>query len=420
MELLKKFKFIFILFLFVFISSQYFSNKKTMTIDWTFPYFSGAANFTNLFNWKISPNDYLVVKNLIGDSADLDLYIDYKHQKDNHLVQNTVNNYGYVLIALFSKKLFFDLGDIRGVLYLQMIVHLIMCSIILFFLKKTHHKIMFILFYAANPLIIYFVSFPFYYFWMSLVSFSYSLLLLSPKYKIQWAYILTPLILLSILIRPTTVFLGILFYLTAFCLVNGWKLKLSIIFPFLFFISSLFFIFSLSTGSAWHTMYVGIGAYPNHLGINSLSDYEGYRFFNFLTQITIDTNAVEGNWNNPIIRDLYMQTLKSRYLEILFNTPLLLIKNAILNFFQIFSIGYIVNYPKLTLLSTFVGSCTLIFLLFTRQYLWVFGIFFGAISYFLYFPPIPSYNFSSYMLLVIGLIFSFDYIYERFSIFISN
>lgn len=155
-----------ILILCVVLSVALFSNKSTMGFNWTFPYFSGAANFEKLFDWKISPSDFENVKK-IEDSFKLKNYIDFKHKKTDDLVLNTVNNYGYVLVAFASQNIFPFLGDLRGVIYFQLIVHIIISLFLInFILSSPLKKLFFILFYAANPLVIYFTTFPFYYFWM--------------------------------------------------------------------------------------------------------------------------------------------------------------------------------------------------------------------------------------------------------------
>ena len=122
-----------ILILCIVLSIALFSNKSTQGINWTFPYFSGAANFEKIFDWKISPSDVENVKKL-GNTSELNNYIDYKHKRTDDLVLNTTNNYGYVLVAVASQNIFPFLGDLRGVIYFQIIIHIIISSFVINFI----------------------------------------------------------------------------------------------------------------------------------------------------------------------------------------------------------------------------------------------------------------------------------------------
>jgi hypothetical protein len=397
-----------ILILCVVLSVALFSNKSTMGFNWTFPYFSGAANFEKLFDWKISPSDFENVKKK-EDSFKLKNYIDYKHKKTDDLVLNTVNNYGYVLVAFASQNIFPFLGDLRGVIYFQLIVHIIISLFLInFILSSPLKKLFFILFYTANPMIIHFTTFPFYYFWMFIPSFFIVVLIFKEKWRNCWVYIAIPILLFSLLIRPTTLFLMIFFFVIAFFFAKSNRLKISVVFAFCLFIAGASSVLWLSKSTPWHTMYIGIGAYPNKFGVAELADSEGYKYFYQKTKTVIKTDAINGNWNDPIVRQEYMNTLQSRYLEILMEKPLMLLRNALLNTLQVFSIGHIAGHPLLNLINTIVGFLVFTFLIYTRQFVWILAILANAVSFSLYYPPVPAYNFATYLLLVFASISSLD------------
>jgi hypothetical protein len=397
-----------ILILCVFLSVALFSNKGTMGDNATFPYFSGAANFEKLFIWKISPSDFENVKKL-GNNFKLKNYIDYKHKKADDLVFNTVNNYGYVLVALASKNIFSFLGDLRGVIYFQLIIHIIISLFLInFILSSSLKKLFFILFYAANPLVIHFTTFPFYYFWMFIPSFFIVVLILKEKWLNCWVYIAIPILLFSLLIRPTTLFLMIFFFIIAFFFAKSNRLKISVVFAFCLFIAGASSVLSLSPSKPWHTMYIGIGAYPNKLGVAELADSEGYKYFYQKTKTVINTDPINGNFSDPIVLQEYMNTLKGRYFEILMEKPLILLRNAFVNTLQVFSIGHIVDRPLLNLINTLIGFLVFTFLMYTRQFVWVFAILASAVTFSLYYPPIPAYNFAAYLLLVFASISGLD------------
>jgi hypothetical protein len=148
------------------ISAFVFHNPNNQSINWTFPYFSGAANFSRLFDWRISPSDY----DLGAKLSDQD-YREYKHQKTRDVVEEIYNNYGYVLVVITATRLFPFLGDLQSVILFQVIVHLsISLFMIVLVLVSPFQRYGFLFLYAANPLVIYFVTFPYYYFWMFIPS----------------------------------------------------------------------------------------------------------------------------------------------------------------------------------------------------------------------------------------------------------
>jgi hypothetical protein len=155
-------------------------------------------------------------------------------------------------------------------------------------------------------------------------------------------------------------------------------------------------------------MYTGIGAYANNSEVNALSDDEAYLYFKTKTGYEIDTHSLSGNWTDQSFRLFYGDVIKHRYLEIVNANPLLILKNAILNTLQSFSIGYIVNHPILNILSAFFGALVVSVLLYTRQYYFLLAILASSASFVWYFPPIPAYNFAAYMLIAIGLLKSLD------------
>ena len=161
-------------------------------------------------------------------------------------------------------------------------------------------------------------------------------------------------------------------------------------------------------------MYVGLGAYPNNVGIDNLDDAQGYNYFESKTGIKIDTNAITGNWNNTEIQNSYQLILKGRYFEIVSENPVLFVKNAIMNLLQVFSVGYIVDRPILTYVNTFLGFIVLVFLIYTKQFFTIIAIFANTISFVWYFPPIPAYNFATYLLLVVGVLFGTEMISKKY------
>jgi hypothetical protein len=320
-----------------------------------------------------------------------------------------LNSYGYVLIALVSRSLFYWLSDIQAIVLFQLLIHILICLFFcVFLLDSAKARFLFIALYAANPLVIHFVTFPFYYFWLCVPSVSFAALVLKPIYASRIILLSTPLLLLSLLIRPTTIFLCLLTYFFALRIFPAKRRALWILSFATFVAGILVFSHFNPRLPPYHTMYIGFGAYSNHIGINTLSDNEGFRYFTSKTGIEISTNPINGNWGNPDLMKSYNHFLKDRYLEILSTSPGLALKNLLLNCGQVFSLGYIVKSANASLLSSFFGFAVIIFLLFRNQLVWVLAILASALSFFWYFPPIPAYNFAAYLLLVCAILSSLN------------
>ena len=382
------------------ISAFVFQNPNNQSINWTFPYFSGAANFSRLFDWQISPSDYEIAAKLSSQD-----YRRYKHQRTRNTVKENYNNYGYVFVVIVATRLFPFLGDIQSVILLQVIVHLgISLFMIVLFLRSPFQRYGFLFLYAANPLVMHFVTFPYYYFWMFIPSTCFIIWWTRSDWRIYSLPAMLPLLLFSLLIRPTTVFLCALIYLAAaFYATSSWERIVAIASGFAFIVG-VFLISGTDGRSPAHAMYIGLGAYPNNVGVKKLSDDEGYRFFCSKTGVTIDTNAVRGNFRDPAFRSQYMDTLMNRYKEIVLENPLQIARNALLNTLQTFSVGHNADRKWINYLSSLVGATVITFFICTGQWVFLFGIFFSALGYTWYFPPIPAYNFGAYPLLVVGFL----------------
>lgn len=384
------------------VSVRLFFNGGMMGLDWTFPYFSGAANFDRLFEWRISPSDYQLAQQLAP--AD---YIRYRHQATADTIPYGLNSYGYVLVAMFARALFQRMGDVQSVIALQLAVHALISALFLVcFFADFRSRVAFVVLYVANPLVIYFATYPFYYFWLCLPSACCAALLLRPGWARQILLLATPLLLLALLIRPTTLFLCLLVYGLAYRALPG--RRLSVVVPALaVFIAGVIAISALNPRlPPWHTMYVGLGAYPNASGVSTLSDGEGYRYFAERTGVEISTSPVSGNWGQPALMKAYGHVVRAGYLRALLAQPGRVLLNALLNLGQVFSVGYVVDSLPLSLLSSLVGWCVAAYLLLRGQILWMLAIVASALSFFWYFPPIPAYNFAAYLLLACGLICS--------------
>jgi hypothetical protein len=248
---------------------------------------------------------------------------------------------------------------------------------------------------------------------MFVPSLLFAIAVLRKEWLIYLLAIAAPVLLFSILIRPTTLFISILFFIFAFFISNRASVKFLTLIMFGVFSFGVFFISKNSTGSPWHTIYIGVGAYENNLGVPDLGDNRGYEYFYQKTGIKINTDAIYGNYNDEKIHKTYMNSLKNRYFEIITEDPIQLIKNAIQNGVKVFSIGYLDRYPSLSWLINIQAIMLIAFLIYAKQYIWIFAVVSSAFGFFLYFPPVPSYNFGAYLLLVFGFLSAISHIRNK-------
>ncbi len=382
------------------ISFLFFHNKNTAGLNWTFPYFSGAANFEKIFDWEISPSDYDNAKK----SAN---YYRYKHINTEETIEYSINNYGYVLVTLASRSLFSGMGDLEGIIVFQLVFHTLSSLFIIFFiLSVPWARYGFLFLYAANPVVIYFVTYPFYYYWSFVTSLIFIIIACRPSWRIWFIFLAIPTLLLSLMIRPTTLALALFCPLICLFLAKTYTQKILFLTASLFFLIGTIYLYKITPTSAviWHKFFLGIGGYPNNFNIKSLHDINAFNYFFSQTGIEINTNAITGNWKESKIRESYAEILRNRYLEIIHLNPWLPLKNAALNFLQLYSLGHIVDNQTLTYVNSIIGLIILSLFTYFRQYLWVASIFLSGISFAFYHPPIPAYNFAAYPLIVLGIL----------------
>ncbi|PHR69805.1 MAG: hypothetical protein COA66_07040 [Arcobacter sp.] len=381
--------------LIIFVCLKLMDFNQTMTSFWIGPYLSAAVNF----NWS----DFALYVNWdeIKQFANLSAsrLFEYNFTKRNDLLLYDYLSKGLVFIVIFSKKVFFWQGDLESLQSLQYIVHICISLFILSLLEKKYQQVLFFIFYAINPIILYFVNYPFYYFWQVIPSVIFIYWYFNQDRTKNLIFIITFIFVFVYIIRPTVLFLIILFYIL-YAFKDSYK-KSAIglgLFLVLINISP-----SLSIGP-WHTMYVGIGAYENKYNI-TLSDTEGYKYYKEQTGKTVNSD----NIMNTKIKTDYYKVLKKKYFEILDESPMMIIKHLVLNVAQSYSIGYKVGNLKMIYFSAFIGVIMMLLLLYTKQYILFLAIGFAGGGFTPYYPPIAAYMYGSYILIVIGFIGIVDY-----------
>lgn len=369
-----------------------FSNNKLQSASWSYPYFSGASNLGLDLKWQMSKRDYENFSNLPTEQQ-----FNYKFEisDSSDLIPVPILDVGYLYVVWAAQTLLFWLPPIKATVWLQIIFHIFTCLWIIQKLETRRQKVIFTVIYAINPLILRYVTFAFYYYWQVLPALVWFWITQEDKIRktsaIHYCVIISVLAAAFLIRQSTaTASLFILFY-------AAWQQK-----KFTnWLVAGLFLIFLVlakNPSQPWHTAYVGYGAYPNSAGIE-LPDNYGYMAYKKATGIDIDTSPIGGNYFDPKINQNYNQILKKEVFKIITENPGVVIKNAILNTFQGFSIGHFVGNIYISYFSSAIGLVCILLLGLKKQYEQLGILFFGIAGFSAYFPPIPAYMFGNYLVL---------------------
>lgn len=383
--------------------AQLFWNPRSQAPSWIFPYFSGAANLGLDLTWRVDISG-------ISDFARMTYsqQMDYRFERTEqaNLATYSVLDKGYVYIIWVAQNLLFWMPQIKAVIWLQIVFHVVSSLWVAGRLGSRRQQFIFLLAYASNPVVLHFVTFAYHYYWQVLPSLAWFWYETRVKARTdRGLYLLTLALVLAaaFLIRQSTVIVS-LFILTY----AAWRHKRAVgwgvVACFL-----AFAMFAKNPSQPWHTAYVGIGAYPNDAGIE-LDDESGYRVFKDGTGIQINTTPPNGNYYDEKVRGQYYDVLKERLAGYAKEHPLQLARNAVLNVLQGFSAGYPVGHLALAYASAFIGLVALTLLAVRRMYVTIVLIFAGVAGFVAYYPPIPAYMFGNYLLLTLALASIVDHI----------
>ncbi len=369
-----------------------FRNPGRQSPRWTAPYFSAAANF------QFRQGFYIDVEDIRRHSQlnDFDAERQYRFRRSNELSAYNHNPIGYVYVIMLASAIFgWWFGDIESLLILQILVHAATTVFVMTQLKSRSARAAFVLAYGINPLIIHFVTLDYYYFWQVVPSLALIAIGYRKERRSRVAWIFWGAVLGGILtIRPTT---GLVVALIHFGLWkrDSWRLSLLSLTACL---SVFLFLSHSHSKNIWHTLYIGVGAYSNPY-IKGLTDANGYRLMEAKTGLKLDIE-VGGNYYIDSIVDRYREVTRSEYLRILSESPLILIKHALINVLASFSVGYAYAMGDGVNYGIALSGLVLLGLLFRlREYWMILAIGISSIGFAPYYPPVQAYMFGSFILL---------------------
>lgn len=357
---------------------------------WVSPYLSAAANY------DIGQSKMMVDISQMREyeKLDPDSQRNYVFPKGGITEEYDYLALGFLFVILLAKKLFFFAGDLQSIVYLQYVIHAFTSLVITVLLQENYKRVLFLLLYAFNPLVLYFVNFPYYYYWQVVPSFFIAAYFLSGIRLGVWLYAATAALFFIFLIRPTVIFI-ILWLLVYSAVREGAKHAVG---AFILLVLAI----NLLPGSGmgpWHTMYIGLGAYENSHGIE-LSDESGYKFYSESAQGDIGSH----NIHHESVRSNYYEVVREEYTRIATDEWLMVLRNSVLNVTSAYSIGYKAGNTLIQYFSSFTGLVLVLLLLYFRQFFWFFSIGIACAGFALYYPPIAAYMFGSYILIVLGVI----------------
>jgi hypothetical protein len=301
---------------------------------------------------------------------------------------------------------------VRALEAFQIALHTLLSLLIVSLLDGRLKKSLFLILYALNPLVIYYVTFPYYYFYQAIPSFALLFLVLG---RPQWAggagrfhstvfLLLCVALALVLLMRSTTVAAIAAFFGLAFIWFPSRKLYVT---GLVAFMATVFTGYSPSEKNFWHTAYVGVGAYPNS-HVKGLSDDNGYAHFEQKTGVPLNP-SLGGNYYEAEVMARYRDISRDEFMRIVREDWSRLLRNASLNTIQGFTIGYLVGQTyAVHLMMASAGLAFFVLLLLTGQWLLTGFILLTIVTFVPYYPPIPAYMYGAYALLVVGLIVAGD------------
>lgn len=395
-----------IIFIVIVICGFGMSRGQSMSPVWLGPYLSAAANLEIGGEFLVDIDEVMHFKEL--DKKGLARY-SFSKSPDVELYNS--NPIGFSYIVAFAKFVFPFLGDIQAVVALQVIVHALIATLVILSLGGFTSRMLFFLVYAVNPVILYIVGVPYYYFWQVVPATGIVVLLMHDGsfsrqgamgvVKITALCLLGAAVGLVLVTRPTTIGVAVMFLvMLLFSKSIGMLAKTAVIGIALVAAAT---VYQPSEKNVWHTIYVGIGAYDNQF-VDGLSDNRGYELFESKTGTPLNA-SIGGNYYESETIQTYAELAEEEVLRIAKQQPALLVKNAVVNTSMAFGPGYVAGASDwLNYAMAFAGLVMLSLMLSTGQYLLVVAVILSSAAFTLYYPPIPAYMFGNYLLLCFGFV----------------
>ena len=361
-----------------------FKNTRMQHPIWVVPYTSGAANWSIGQPWKVALGDDQLYREKSVEQRWVD--VAQPSSEPAKLIEFSAHDEGWMWVLWFTRKIFPFLSDLQGVVLLAVILHLGFSALILNRLNPGWQRYLFTFIFICNPITLHLVTFPYYYYWQAFPSLL-AIIIWQYRDKINIWYLpaLALFLALCVAVRPNVIFVCLLVLGLTLYFIRHWVTYLSVVLFALCFLS-----IPKANKMFWHTVYAGLGAYPNNNGLY-LSDESSYASYKNKTGVTLDT-TLGGNYYNLQVRDVYNQYLKKESVEYIKMHPTDSLKNVFLNL----SIGVLSPYKPgaaawIYYVQAFLGLIFFGFLIWLRQWLALIGLVLSLGCIAIIYPPIAAY-----------------------------
>ena len=376
--------------------SFYQWREQRMSTNWMAPFLSAAQHLDPAQRAFLMDLDDIEKFKSLDDTALEDTYL---FSSSGTTQAYTYYPIGYPYLIKAATLVFPFVGHQVAIILLQCLFHLLLCLGLLSHRTLSFRvRVLFLILYALNPIVLRVATLNFYYFWQVIPSFGLLYLLLHIKSKIGWLLTLLSLPF-ALLARSTTIFisagfLGYLFWVRSRAGAIAYTILLA---------GVVSWLYVSNDKNPWHTLYAGVGGYANPDKI-ALSDESSYALYQKHTGIPLNP-SIGGNFYDPVVQKKYTAITRQEYIAVLQEHPVLLAKNAVAYFFAAFSVGYVNKAPDwLNYLIALSGLVFFILLAYHKKYLLLAWMILGIGGFVFYYPPIPAYMYGNYVLLAWGLI----------------
>lgn len=361
-----------------------FHNTRMQGPIWVVPYTSGAANWSPGQPWRVALGDDVLYKQKTIEQRWTDVATPTPHPEK--LIVYSTHDEGWMWVIWATRKIFPFLGDLQGAVLLAIILHLGLSMIILNSLKPGWPRYLFTFLFICNPLTLHLVTFPYYYYWQAFPSLL-AIIIWQYREKINVWHIpgIALFLVLCTAIRPNVIFIAIIVLGLVLYFIRHWITYVSLV-----LFALCFCIIPKTNKMIWHTVYTGLGAYPNNSGLY-LSDDCSYGFYKEKTGVTIDMAFGKNYYHNELRRD-YNESLKSASITYIREHPVRSLKNIVLNL----SIGVLSPYKPgspvwIYYLQALLGLIFFCFLIWLRQWPVIIGLSLSLGCIAIIYPPIAAY-----------------------------
>ncbi len=151
----------------ILVSTLLFWNPNSQSSAWIFPYFSGAANLGSDLAWRVDVNGYAQFATLPYSEQ---MNFRFGRVELPNLAAYSVLDKGYIYVVWLAQTVMFWLPPIKAVIWLQIVFHVLSSLWLMSRLSSRRQQFIFFLAYAANPIVLHFVTFAYHYYWQVIPS----------------------------------------------------------------------------------------------------------------------------------------------------------------------------------------------------------------------------------------------------------